>query len=115
MDRRFDGHSRDSDVVTKDYIPGFAEIHYDLQNIYNGRIIIGILFYGYTLYFVEVTATKSILELSGICSENFYYYYCLFTCLYYCVFIQSLPVICLWFYVVFVHNVITCILPVLCL
>jgi hypothetical protein len=66
--------------VTKRYIPGFADTYYALLNIYDGRIIIGILFNRYTLYFIEVTATKSVLELSGICSENYekgvdYYYY----------------------------------------
>jgi hypothetical protein len=30
-------------------------------------------------------------------------------------FLQCLPVICLWLYVVFVHNIINCIYTVLCL
>jgi hypothetical protein len=79
---RLSGHRRDSNVVIKRYIPGFAEIYYDLLNIYDDRIIIAILIYGHILYFIEVTVTKSILELSGICSENYeksvyylYYYY----------------------------------------
>jgi hypothetical protein len=42
----------------------------------------------------------------------------LFVCLLFCInvfFLQCLCVICLWLYVVFVHNVTTRIYPVLCL
>jgi hypothetical protein len=56
-----------------------------------------------------------------ICQLNYYYYYyflCLFVCLLFCInvfLLQCLSVICLWLYVVFVHNVITCVYTVMCL
>jgi hypothetical protein len=58
---------------------------------------------------------------------NYYYYHhhhrhhyviCLFVYLLFCInvyFLQCMPVICLWLYVVLLHNVITCMYTVLCL
>jgi hypothetical protein len=47
---RLGGHRRGSNVVMKKYIPEFVEIYYDLLNIYDGRIFIGILFYGHIFF-----------------------------------------------------------------